>query len=172
MRDSLFDKYVNMIKKRAHDYSSKYSIDYSEMESQGFLIYCECLNNFDASKSSFSTYLYTQLSRLNDFALTYRRQKGVLIQDYFEENENFEQIIEARESINFDDFLDDAKKELSENAYNLLLWILNREWEKKYKTKPSILQAMQFFKMTRRKIEKIWEECRMFWINEGYAFYM
>ena len=37
-KTTLFDKYANLIRKRAHEYSTKYGINYDEMASQGFLI--------------------------------------------------------------------------------------------------------------------------------------
>ena len=76
-----FEKYVDLIRNRAWEYHKKTGVDYEELESQGFLIYCECLEKYDISKSGFSTYLYIQLNRLGDFAKTYIRQKGVLIDD-------------------------------------------------------------------------------------------
>lgn len=180
MKKTQFEKYVNLIRKRAHEYSEKYNIDYSEMESQGFLIYCECLEKYDADKAKFCTYLYIQLNRLNDYAKTYNRQRGDLIQDYFknqiqdqEENSDAEQEIISR---NYDspqvfDFLKEAEKELSEDAFRLLVWIIKREWEEKNRRTPTISMATKHFNRTRQKIEEIWEECRLFWLNQGLAFY-
>ena len=55
-----FEKYVDLIRNRAWEYHEKTGVDYEELESQGFLIYCECLERYDISKSGFSTYLYIQ----------------------------------------------------------------------------------------------------------------
>lgn len=180
MKKTQFEKYVDLIRKRAHEYSEKYNIDYSEMESQGFLIYCECLEKYDPEKAKFTTYLYIQLNRLNDFARTYNRQRGDLIQDYYknqiqdqEENSNAEEEIISR---NYDlpkvlDFLKEAEQELSEDAFKLIVWIIKREWEEKNRRTPTISMATKHFNRSRQKIEEIWEECRNFWLNQGLAFY-
>lgn len=178
MKKTQFEKYVDLIRKRAHEYSEKYNIDYSEMESQGFLIYCECLEKYDPEKAKFTTYLYIQLNRLNDFAKTYKRQEGFYLQDYF--NPDYSQDIEDYEermiSRNYDlpkimDFLKEAKQELSEDAFKLIVWIIKREWEEKNRRTPTISMATKHFNRSRQKIEEIWEECRNFWLNQGLAFY-
>lgn len=173
-----FDKYVNLIRKRAHEYSKKYNIDYDEMESQGFLIYCECLDKYDCTKSNFITYLYIQLNRLGDFAKTYIHQQGYLIQDYYsnEENEDVENVEDTIKSKNYysptiNDILNEAKKELSEQAFQLLKWIVEKEWEKKNKKTPTISMASKYFNVSKTIIEKIWNECKDFWNTKGIAFY-
>ena len=180
MKKTQFEKYVDLIRKRAHEYSEKYNIDYSEMESQGFLIYCNCLEKYDPEKAKFTTYLYIQLNRLNDFARTYNRQRGDLIQDYYknqiqdqEESSNIEEEIVSK---NYNlpkvlDFLKEAKQELSEDAFKLIVWIIKREWEEKNRRIPTISMATKHFNRSRQKIEEIWEECRNFWLNQGLAFY-
>lgn len=178
MKKTQFEKYVDLIRKRAHEYSEKYNIDYSEMESQGFLIYCECLEKYDPEKAKFTTYLYVQLNRLNDFAKTYKRQKGLYLQDYFnpDSNQDIEDYEERMISRNYDspkilDFLKEAKQELSEDAFKLIVWIIKREWEEKNRRTPTISMATKHFNRSRQKIEEIWEECRNFWLNQGLAFY-
>lgn len=176
-KTTLFDRYANLIRKRAHEYSSKYGIDYEELEAQGFLIYCECLQKYDLSKATFCTYLYIQLNRLGDFAKTYKRQQGVLIQDYYsnpneEKEKNYEQELQARDMLPaVKDFLKEAKEVLSSSAYELLVWIVGREWEGKNKRTPTISKAVKYFNTTKQAIEKAWGECRTFWQIQGSAFY-
>lgn len=177
-KTTLFDKYANLIRKRAHEYSTKYGIDYDEMESQGFLIYCECLEKYDISKAKFCTYLYIQLNRLGDYAKTYKRQQGVCIQDYYSTNDceadenNYEEMLPAlNDSPAVADFLKEANEVLSSSAYELLVWIVGREWEGKNKRTPTISKAVKYFNTTKQAIEKAWEECRTFWQIQGSAFY-
>ena len=67
MKTTEFDKFVDLIRKRAWEYSKKWGIEYSEMESQGYLIYCECLEKFDSNKARFSTYVaYPSAYPLNE----------------------------------------------------------------------------------------------------------
>ena len=178
MEKKLFEKYANLIRKRAHEYSKKYGVDYSELESQGYLIYCECLEKYDVSKSSFSTYLYIQLNRLGDYIKTYQRQQGILIQDYYANNadydidNDYEKMLPAREfSPAVVDFLNEAQEFLSESAYNLLNWIVGRSWEGKNKRKPTILMAVKYFNIPKQAVEELWEECRNFWNKRGLLFY-
>ena len=176
MKNTLFEKYADLIRKRAHEYSEKYSVDYSELESQGFLIYCECLQKYDVTKSKFCTYLYIQLNRLGDFAKTYRRQKGVLIQDYYSENNtderDYEQELTARESSpQLSELLKEAEQELSKNAFDVLVWIVKREWERKQKRTPTILMAVKHFNCAKDIIEQAWKEIGVFWNRKGFAFY-
>lgn len=180
MKKTQFEKYVDLIRKRAHQYSEKYGIDYSEMESQGFLIYCEYLEEYDVDKAKFTTYLYIQLNRLNDYAKTYRRQKGYLITDYFgsvdessgeETDRDYEITSPKYELPQVSEFLKEAKEELSEDAFNLIVWIVKKDWEGKGRRTPTISMAMKYFNKTRQKITEIWEECREFWLNQGVSFY-
>lgn len=177
MNTPLFEKYANLIRKRAHEYSSKYGVDYEELEAQGFLIYCECLQKYDFTKAKFTTYLYIQLNRLGDFVKTYKRQQGVMMEDYFAnivpEGKTYEETLKAKASSPaVEDFLKEAKEILSENAYTLLTWIVGREWEGKNKRTPTISMAVKYFNTTKQAIEKAWEECRIFWNVQGSAFYV
>ena len=88
MKKGQFENYVNLIRKSAHFYANKHNIDYEEVEAQGFLIYCQCIKDYDISKSTFSTHLSWELKRLNDFCKTYKRQQGVLIEDYYNSSFN------------------------------------------------------------------------------------
>lgn len=177
--NNLFDKYVNLIRKRAWEYSKKYGIDFDEMESQGFLIYCECLKKYDITKSGFCTYLHIQLNRLNDFGLTYTRQRGSLIQDYFSSQDdfkekNYEQEIESKnDSLSMNELLEDAKESLSDEAFQLLTWIVKREWERKNKRTPTIAMAVKKFQnVSKEIIEQAWNELSVFWNREGFAYYV
>lgn len=181
MEKELFEKYVNLIRKRAHKYSKMYGVDYYELESQGFLIFCECVENYDVFKSaSFCTYLYIQLNRLNDYVKTYNRQKGYLMQDLYgakecDENEEdrYELTLPAREvSPAVLDLLNEAQESLSEAAYELIIWIVGRTWERKNKKTPTISMAAKYFRSPKATIEKLWEECGNFWNSKGVALYV
>lgn len=172
-----FEKYVNLIRKQAHLYSDMFGIDYDEMESQGFLIYCKCLETYDCTKSGFSTHLFYQLKKLKDFALTYNRQKGILIYDCFidkSEAENYEKNITKDYNLtSVDDLLIEAKENLSRDAFNLLSWIISFEWKKKEYKKmvPTKKLASQVFNFSPVKIHRLWSECENFWNTKGIALY-
>lgn len=169
MKQGQFEKHLNLIRKSAHFYATKWNIDYDEVEAQGFLIYCESIDTFDLSKGRFSTHLTWQLKRLNDFCRTYKRQKGELIEDYFRNNDNSEMdsicdsIPANSENITMMEILEIAIDYLSKEAYSMLKWILGRNWEMKGRLKPSIPLAMSKFNYTRKQAEKIWNEIGVFY---------
>ena len=167
-----FEKYVNLIRKRAHFYSKKYKIDYQELESQGFEIYVYALNNFDISKSTFSTHLYIELNRLDDYCQSYKRIANDIQFAIDTEGRNQEDNIQSKaETIEMNQLLEDAKNKLSDKGYKLFNWILSWEWDKKYITKPTINIACKHFEKPRRQMEKIWNECKNYWNNQGYLLY-
>ena len=179
MNEALFEKYVNLIRKRAHEYSESFGIDYSELESQGFLIYCQCLENYDCTKSSFCTHLYIELNRLSDYARTYNRQQGFLVQDYYQNENDYEIENNYEDSLQSPEYslpgknqiLREAKKVLSKNAFQLMCWILGRSWERKNKRKPTIPMAMKHFNISKQAMLKLWEECGNFWKTECCLIY-
>lgn len=183
-----FEDYVMMIRKMAHKFSNKHGVPYDELESQGFLIYCECVKTFDLSKgATFGTHLFTNLKRLNDYAITYKRQKGVLIEDITNSDYKKSSLIKMKSKevtkkptydiqLNYDnvklvDLLEYAQDYLSNEAYKLFKWILERSWDDFVHTKPSIKMAMEKFNMTRTKMSVLWNECFNFWNNVGVNFY-
>lgn len=167
MKHGQFEQYVNMIRKSANFYAKKWNIDYDEVEAQGFLIYCQCLKDFDISKSSFSTYLSWELKRLNDFCKTYLRQRGLLIEDNFKaydpELTPTDNIPARCENITLCEILEYSKEYLSNKAYNLLDWILGRTWEQKGRLKPSISLVMNIFHYSREQATNLWNEVGEFY---------
>ena len=185
-----FEKYVMMIRKMAHKFATKLNVPYEEMEAQGYLIYSECLKSFDISKgTTFSTHLFTNLKRLNDFGHTYNRQKGVLLEDISnEDSKKSDKVVKIKlknkteESkvydvqLNYDnptiiDLLECAKEKLSIEAFELFKWILNRDWDDFTHSKPNIKMAVEYFDTTRTRINSLWNECSQFWNNEGISLY-
>lgn len=176
-KTTTFEKYVNLIRKRAWEYSQKYGIEYSELESQGYLIYCECLEKYDVSKSGFSTYLYIQLNRIRDFALTYKRQQGILVDDYSGENFDGESVplsetwSDIPDMTSLKELMENALENLSEGAFDVFCWILKRNWEKKYHPIPTIKMAMKVFKKSEFEITTYWNECKLYWNEKGILLY-
>ena len=187
---NLFNKYVNLIKNRAWQCFKKTNIDYEDLEAQGFLIYCECLQKYDVSKSNFCTYLYIQLNKLYDFAKTVKRQKGLLINDFennklgslsiyneiaITQNDNVKLkeniIISPNETISQEKLLEFGKEQLSDFAYRILEWLISRIWEGRYKKTPTIKMASIYFNQSIDIISKYWEECKNFWNNSGKLLY-
>lgn len=183
--DGMFKKYVDLIRSRAWEYHNKTGVEYSELESQGYLIYCECLEKYDILKAGFSTYLYIQLNRLGDFARTYIRQKGCLIEDtetsdlkrsdkivsYSYKDEDKIDILNRESSETQKNLLKFAKDNLSLDAYSLLYWIVKRSWDNFHINKPSIRIMCEKLNWERERVMKAFNECKDFWNNKGLALY-
>jgi hypothetical protein len=62
-----FNQFRPMVEKAVRKYSKKYHLDFTEIEGQGYLIFCEALEKLDPSKASFFTYLFNELDRLDQY---------------------------------------------------------------------------------------------------------
>ena len=100
----VLENYENMIRQKSWQLVSRFNLDeiydYEDLFDYGIEIFYDCLQKFDSLKSSFSTYLYTQLKRLNYTA----RKKAV----YYKEIENYYNYYEGRvmQDFNIVDFYD------------------------------------------------------------------
>lgn len=168
-----FERYQRMIQKLAHMASDRFSVEYEDMEAQGYLIYCECVRSFDITKAGFSTYLYINLSgRLKDYGTSIIRQRGIFLHDMLDESLDDRNSLLAIEDnyTTLDNLLDFAKKMLSDDAYLLFKWIVSFKWERKGRKTPSLSSAIESFDWGKTKIKRCWNECRAFWQNEGAVF--
>lgn len=164
---SHFDKYVNMIRKRSHEYAYKYNMDYEDVEAQGFLIYCECLDTFDVTKSSFQTHLYTELGRLDHYCYSVSKHREHRVWKYDEEGENVSlDDVSDNNLPSLGDILETAIYSLSDLSYKVLEWMLKRTWEHEGRNKPTIKDACSFFKVSYSKMKNVWDEIGNFYRNE------
>lgn len=163
----MFEKYVNLIRSKAWFYAKKTGIDFEEIEAQGYLIYCQCLENYDVTKADFSTHLYIELGRLKDFCKTYQRQKGKLLDDQVDSKGN--PIPERTLTRDYDlpqqeSILKFAKENLSLDALSLLVWILSRAWEDFHKTKPTYTDMQRHFSEWKNiRLRMAYNEVKHFW---------
>jgi hypothetical protein len=166
-----FDKYVDMIRSRAHYYSKCYKRDYADVEAQGFLIYCISLQNYQKSKASFSTFLFTNLSgRLRDYC---RQKKAREKLDNFDKSfDTFIDLWEVRESPPQEQFLQYAKCYLSPFTFTVLEWLLKNQLEGfKSKTNPALISIAKRLSVRVEKLEIAWKELTDFWNLRGSVFY-
>lgn len=162
-----FEKYVNIIRKRSHEYAHIYNMDYEDVEAQGFLIYCECLDSYDVSKGSFATHLYTELGRLDHYCNSVSKHDEH--RSWIYDDEGNDVSLETIEDINppsLDNLLGMAISSLSDFSYKVFEWMLKRSWEKGVRSKPSIKDACDFFKVSYPKMKKTWNEIGNFYRSE------
>ena len=161
-----FEKYVNMIRKRAHYFSIKYHFEYEELEAEGFEIYCKCLKTFDLNKGvSFGTHLYINLNRLVDY-IEYNYRNGFMIENNHDELEKVKTFNDSNMEL-----IEVARKTLNEKSYKLLEFIMSFDWYNDTHRKPSVSQMMEYMNMTRKSINKILEDLKRFWNFEGIYCY-
>lgn len=169
----LFEKYINLIRNVSWKISKKYGVDYEDVEAQGFLIYCMILESYDVSKAGFSTYLYIQLSgRLKDYAEGIKnisnKENGVVL-ELNEDEYKTDPFLLSCESKDYDlnnyEIIEKAKKNLDADSFNVFNYIINFEWLKENRRKPTITDIMRRFGVNRDKANTLWDNCRNFWLN-------
>lgn len=169
-KNTMFEKYCKMIQKKAWEVSKKTGVDYKELEAQGYYLYCEALETWDCTKSSFSTHLYYNLLQLDSYIekdIGYSR--GRKTEELNEVLEN--QLETPEEQTSLKNILELAKKILTSKSYNIIEWILNRVWESESVHKPTISACCRYFNLTRKEVEISWNEIKNFWNNEGIYLY-
>ena len=177
----LYNKYILMVQKRAHDCAKKFNYDYEEVEAQALYIFWRCVEMYDVSKKvSFSTFLYTWLTSLYDYIKHDLRNQGISFEKYIlgydsasSELENDKYDIEQNNNYNnptMIDFLKTSKELLSVEAFMVLRWIVNRDWENEF-PKVSRSAISKKFKYSYNKTKEIWEEIKTFWNSYGMEIY-
>lgn len=166
MKKLVFEDYVKLIRKRAGYYSKVHGVEYSDVESEGFLIYCKALESYDPSKGLFSTHLYYELNRLGEYCLKVKKHSG------FEMSEEQEAILETSPiTATLNDLMDLAKDFLNADAYEVFSWIVNRKWECKGRRIPTLATATSHFGWKGKRMRTAWNDCKSFWNNQGINLY-
>lgn len=177
--NSGFEECKNMIYKMVLEQWNKMKfkrndVDFEELLSEGYLIYSWCLQNYDDSKKvKFTTYLYTQLKgRLDDYYhFGFRANKENLYEDCKPENLDIKNDYESTISspdYNLDkeriELYEEADKELSYEANEVLKFILSRKWEcASRRNKPTNAQISKKFGYPEYIVESIMGEIKSFW---------
>lgn len=170
-----FDDYVAMVRDFAHFYTKCYGMDYADVEAQGFLIYCISLRDFNGL-ASFSTFLYGNLKgRLRDYCKQQQRHdKDKDSLDTSLTNETCTTFVEAladkRTSFTKEELLSYAKCLLTPDAYKVLCWVLDRQWEVDDSTESKIHAPLQSFfcdikKWRLNRVYSAWLEIKDFWYS-------
>jgi len=158
--DNFYEKYKNMVCKVSYEISRKYKIEYEEVEAQGFYLFVKALNKWEKEKSSFSTYLFMTLKDLHKYCL-----KNHFFVNWDDRNfDNLPSDITDR-FFKILEFYDSAATELSEEAQNILGFILSFGGKKK----PTIHGAFKYFhglyNWSRKKVVKFWKEVEIWWLS-------
>ena len=179
MKEIAFEKFANMINKKAWDVSKKTGVDFEELKAQGALIYCKTLENYDVGKSSFSTILYLSLNQLYEYAYYFRDGNYLAKTNEGKSKVKVEALTEVVEKAiesyeinpSLKEFLELAKEKLGEDSYKLIEWLVNRTWEFQGRIKPCLSMAMKNFGWSRNYCNVVWAECKKFWNESGWTIY-
>jgi hypothetical protein len=169
-----------MVEKAVWKYSKKYPLDYSEVQGQGYLIFCEALEKLDPQKASFSTYLYNELNRLDNYCrceyrknlksvqrIKHSKQRGYghnlfINRIYTDERMEYSYSIFSKVLNKLD-----YEISLSDDAKKIVQYIVSREWENvgvNWKPKLSHIQEKyQKEGWDISRIKKTWNEIREWW---------
>lgn len=177
---NMLTDYINMVKKITWKYSKKYHYDYEELESQAYLVFCEALKKHDSSLASFSTYLYIELQRLSYYCVKQLKRKKMITKEKIIGKRgtgktiwhNVIDIDSVTVVYDFDIFeriLDklDYEISLSNDAKDILQYILSREWEdigsNRIPRFPHIKRVYNNKGWTGKRIINSWNEIRLWW---------
>ena len=178
-----YESCKNMIYKLARDRYYKVSknrpdLEFDDILGEAMCIYSTCLTTYDKSKGmKFTTYLYQNLiARLRDFTKFGLREIHHY-EDFKPSGKNttevsYESMIP---SMNYDlqsEIMECAKQELSYEGFNVLKYILGREWDnafgKRRVLKPSVSSMCCRFGYSEEIMHSILYEIKMFWNKIGY----
>ena len=164
--------YKNLIRKHAWRLSKKYNYDFDELYSEGCLIFTQTIKKYNEQKAKFSTYLYKSLYfGLRDY-IKKNKTQNESYEHYFDEH-NLDiakiQTIMKGELYSKDlmqdvlDFYDCAAQELSENAQQVLRWMIEAsEWKR-----PTYNSVRRFFYhrlgWKHGMIKQSWNEIKKWW---------
>lgn len=175
-----FNQFRPMVEKAAWEYSKKYHLDFSEIEGQGYLIFCEALEKLDPTKASFATYLYGELNRLDRYCKNEHRNNLKSVQRIkhpkvrgYGHNIYINRLYTDDATIYdysiFEKVLDkmDYEISLSGDAKDILQYILSREWEDVEKNWiPRFSHIKEIYGLRGWKNSRIlrtWQEIKLWW---------
>jgi RNA polymerase sigma factor (sigma-70 family) len=75
MKTKLFKDNERLINSRSWHYARSYGLDFYDVQSQAYLVFCEALQRFDG-RSAFTTYLWHRLRTLGDFCRREKKRRG------------------------------------------------------------------------------------------------
>ena len=176
-KNMIYSLVLERFKKMKH---SRPDVSFEDLLSEGYYVYSWCLNNYTEKKNTkFTTYLYLQMrQRLLDYYFSTHKIFGlyedVLINDKEKENHTYESAIVSKDyniSKTSEELIQEAKKELSYDAYQVFDYILGREWETKNNRKTVYKkQIIKHFGFPEDIGDSIWNELTNFWSKKALDY--
>ena len=175
-----FNQFRPMVEKAIWKYSRKYHMDREDVSGQAYLIFCEALKRLNPSKASFSTYLFNELNRLDNYCKCEYRKNLKSVQrikynhirgyghNIFINRLYVEETIKYDYKV-FEKVLNkiDYEISLSDDAKDILQYILSREWEdveNNWIPRFSYIKKVYINKgWTGNRIINSWNEIKLWW---------
>jgi hypothetical protein len=186
---ALFQQFRPMIEGYVWKSKRKYKqFERDDLQSQAFLLFCQAYKKFDPNrKTKFSTVLYNELRRLNDYCKVENRKKVskkfTIInvsnnKDYLKGFDNYYKIVSNIFYNTYKDKREQLEKEfedlpLSDDAKYILAAILSYEWNVPgYNRKPSYHSLQRDFNFyldwSKKRTGIAWNEIKKWWNSKGY----
>jgi hypothetical protein len=170
----LYFQYEKMIQKRAWQLARFYALDYEDLLSEGLVLFTRALQGYDASKASFSTFLYHKLNLLNNYAKQLKKKTRYYcftdLERHTDDQDDFnfvDTIVDTFSFISFKkrlEFYDQIDRSfLSKKAIYIIKYILS---------KPDIVcnryvvkrHMRGRFNISDTAFDKLWHEIKRWWV--------
>lgn len=160
--ETKFRQFQPMIESFVWKYSRRYrNLEYSDIQSQAYLIFCKTVDSFNPTISTFSTYLYSRLRGLNNYCKTMTRRNHLEYLDIVEKYD-FNKFCNTIELI-------DNSLELSNDARKVLNYLLKRYWDYpgNERSKPGLFTVYRWYhymyNWSYGRVKVAWEELELWW---------
>jgi len=151
-----FEQYSKLVYNKVWNIVNKYHLNsdiVKDLLSDGIAIYYDCVEKYDKSKANFSTFLYTQLNRLE----TQMKRTSLKYSELLDFD--FDTVAVIDNYLSFSDFIELSN--LNRDSKKLFYYVLQK-WDydltkgeiKKYFTKEH--------KWTIKRFEFVWQKCKEF----------
>jgi len=170
-QDQLLKQNEKLIYKQSWHYARKYNMDFEDIKSEAFEIFCKALDRFEEDRASFTTHLYYRLRGLNDYC-----KKQNIIEGRYLDHPLSEKIAETKQQVEIEDkilektLFYEAVDLLSSGAKKVMEVILNGESYNpdlkriknigKYRVAPVLRKKLGW---TMQKTFEVWEELQTWW---------
>ncbi len=188
-KDNLFEKNKNLIYSRSWYYSKKHRIDFEEIKSEAFLIFCEAIERYNEGwGAAFSSFLYSRLRTLDDYCTREKKYKERMIDvcifdDPLDtDNEKFSQITsddgEQIEKLFERLYFYDIVEELSLDGRKILEGLFRGDFDKPFSRircrnicMSNIKEAVvKYWGWSHPKFDRVFEEIRVWWKKNKFSF--
>jgi hypothetical protein len=165
-----FKQYQPLIEGFAWKATKRYRyLEHNDIRQQAYLIFCEAIERYDENrKVKFITFLFHRLRTLNDYCDFNRK---ILFNDDIEFNDDGEDESLADPSYElFEAAMDRLEEslELSEDAQDIIDYLISREWETPGINRvPRLHSIKKYYRYWKgwmpKRTEQAWEEIKDWW---------